>query len=250
MKVYLIFILILVSVSSCYKESDYTKPLSPDLFKITAISNSILADSFSTAKITVEIPVESADSLLQITFKTTSGIFVDAGQKIITVKAKKTMDGLSRIAEAILKSSNSVDTAVVSVELFDFKQSVKVYFAKSYPEKLQLFASTLSVKPANNSTGEVNIDALITKINGYPSVGNIIDLKGYDSSFNKRLGSFRVYNNQSNYSGRTNYVFVLGDSIFNKTATSYIGSVYLIGIASSNTSNQFLSDTIKLISSR
>lgn len=233
----------------CYKEKKYGQPLSPDLYNLSSEKDAVLADGVSTAKIIVEIPLESSDSNSKIELKTTNGFFVENGLKALTVTATKVPGKMNRIAEATLRSSINVTTAKVSIKPFDVQKQVAINFINSFPEKVKLSASGFSIKPSNGTDGEVSLEALITKAEGQPSVGNIIDVTGYDSTTTKTIGSFRIYNNQNNEAGKTNYVFVLGDSIANGLSKAYTGRLYLIA-RSLNSQNQFIRDTVKLISSR
>lgn len=239
-----------VLIYSCYKESDYNKPVDEGLYKIAMDKGTIPADGFSTVKIVVEIPGDADEAYSKIVFTTTAGIFVDGNTKTVTVTAKKLTDRNIKLAEAVLRSSVKLETADITVELFNLRKNVTVKFINAYPENLELISSSLSIKPLNNSGGEVNLDGFITKVQGFPSVGNIVNLIAFDSVFNNQIGSFRVYNNQSNENGKTNFVFVLGDSIANNAPAAYIGKLYLVAKALKNEQNQFVADTIKLISSR
>ena len=242
-------VLLIAFSFGCYKESEYGNPLADNAFTLVADKATLPADSFSTAKITVDLPGNAVDSSSKVIFKTSTGIFVESGTKTLTVTATKNA-GSTRIAEALLRSGNKTETATISVELFNLKKTIEVKFTNSFPDKLKLTASSLSIKPLNSGAGEVNIDGFITKMQGFASTGNIVDVTGYDEFFTKKLGSFRIYNNQSNEGGKTNYVFVLGDSVANSAPAAYLGILYLEGKVFKNTSNEYTRDTIKLISSR
>jgi hypothetical protein len=235
--------------ASCYKEAGYEKPVSQSSFKLYPSTYSMPADSFTTITVSVELPFDASDTLSQVTFKATKGIFPEANASTITAKAKKSIDGTKKIAQVIFKSSLLPDSAVISAELFDVTQSVTINFTRAYPDKLQLMPSSFAIKPANDVSGEVSINALVSRLKGFVSLDNEVDLEAWDSSFAGHIGSFRIYNNLTNSQGQSNYVFVLGDSVANKEEKAYTGALYIIGQTLID-GTTLRKETIRLISSR
>lgn len=242
-------LLVLLLTLGCYIEEDYNKPLDPKSFTLLPATNTILADGSSTATIVLQIPGESADTLSGVTFRTTAGIFVESGSKTYSTKAKKGDDQTLRIASVTLQSSTKVEDAVVSVELFDNLRSETIQFTNATPENLIITPSTFSIKPSNTSSGEVSIEVLTTRSSGKPSIGNEVELKAYNNDFSKEIGSFRVYNNRTDTNGKANFIYVLGDSIANRSAESYIGIVNIVG-SILNPNGGKKEKTVQLISSR
>ena len=244
-----IFFLAAILLFGCYKEEDYAigSNKSGNLFGVAPSKPSILADAFSTSQILVSFD-KSVDSLkAATTFKTTAGVFQESGTNTFTVTPKYNYDSLKLIATARLRSSQNIDSAIVSVSVAGFTKSEVVYFTNSYPEISELTASTLAIKPKNNSDGEVQFTNKISKTNGLPSLNNIVDLGVFDTLFHA-IGSFRIYSNKSDASGTTNYAYVLGDSVAN--GRNYTGKLFAISKTQKDQNpNNLIRDTVILISS-
>src|SRR4051812_48940229 len=105
MKITLSLALVCISfLISCYDEDDYL--LDPDLnnsdiIKLVINDDSIAADNFSRTEILVEIPLETSNDKLNITFTTTSGVFVENGLKELTKPAEIDFDTLKHIKKRI-----------------------------------------------------------------------------------------------------------------------------------------------------
>lgn len=240
--------LFLILLSACYHEDDYKKPYDESLLQIQAASSTVPADGVSTTLLTITIPTETEDTSSGLTLTTSTGTFVENGQKTVSLKAKQNAAGTKRSATVLLKAGLAVETATVTVEALDFKKTIDINFINAFPESLTLTASTLSVQPINTGAGEVAVEGQVRRSKGIPSLQNEVDVRAMDSVFAKRIGSFRVYQNHTNESGKTNYVFILGDSVAN-SGIKYKGTLYLIG-STFNEKGTLLSDTIKIISSQ
>lgn len=240
----------LILFCSCYNESDYQidSDKSKDLFKVSVDKNTLLADSFSTAQITV-IFDNSVDSTKSSTlFKTTLGTFVESNSNSFTTTPKYNYDTSKLISTVKLKSPLTVDSAIVSIQVAGFSKSITIKFNKSYPEFITLSANTLAVKPKNNQEGEVIFTNKISKTIGFSNVNTLVDLGVFDSAFHA-IGSFRTYSNKTDASGITTYTYVLGDSLAN--GYNYEGKLYAISKVRTNENPIiFKSDTVIFISSK
>lgn len=233
----------------CYKEKDYNvdSKYSANLFNMSISKPTIMADAASTIQLNISFD-NSVDSLkATTTFKTTAGVFVESGSNAYTVTPKYNYDSAKLIISIKLKSSQSVDSAIVSVTVAGFTKSIIIEFTRSYPEASKLTGVTLAVKPKNNVDGEVQFSNKISKVLGLPSLDNIVDMAVYDTLFNP-IGSFKMYSNRSDASGTTSYIYVLGDSVMN--GRNYTGRLYAISKTQTDQSAlNFKRDTVILISS-
>ena len=243
----LAFLLICSLLQGCYKESNY------DPSKISQYDTTIHlfsdyamipADSVSVDRVIVELPWDADSNKSTVLVRTDLGTFVESGNQSVTITAKQNGDSAKRIGIATLKSGSVVGRAHIQCVFSLLTMYLSDSFSIAYPDFLNLSASSLSVKPADSTKGEVTFTCKLYKQSGIPSQRNNVTMVVKDSSFNV-IGSFRVYNNLSDNTGTTQYTYVLGDSLLD--GVNYYGLLYAIASCPKN-GGGLASDTLKLIS--
>lgn len=251
-KLSLIVLSMSLLLTGCYKDSDYdaSNISKSDLtVQIYQDSTELPADSFSVSRLLVELPynADSTAAKTQVSFRTDLGFFVETGTQQAQIQAKQNVDSAKRIAIATLHSGTRTGTAHIQVTIFTQVRQLTMPFVNAWPDYMQFTASTLSLKPANDATGEVSFVCRLFKYQGSPSQQNVVTLKIYDSTNTHNYGSFRIYNNISDGSGSTQFTYVLGDTTVNKL--SYTGVLHAIAKAAKDVRGDTLISTLNLVSS-
>ena len=133
---------------------DFTAPVPNDTFTMTADPQSIHADGFSEATITVQLKVLGTSQQRMVEFRTTAGTLTAPGvtaNNVMTVGANA--DGL---AVARLRSSKLVETARVTATALNVSRAVDVAFVAVNPsEIIQLISSNNSLPADGKSTARL-----------------------------------------------------------------------------------------------
>jgi hypothetical protein len=247
---FLFAISISILLLGCYKESYYKidSDKSKNLFQVFIDKNSLPADSFSTAQITV-IFDNSVDSTKATTvFTTNIGAFVESNSKTYKTTPTYNYDSSKIMSTVKIRSPLAVDSGQIKIQVAGYTKSILVKFNRSFPDLTILSSSTLAIKPKNNQEGEISFSNRISRNIGFPSVGTVVDLEVFDSSY-RNIGTFRNYSNKSDGHGTTSYVFVLGDSIAN--GSNYQGKLYAVSkVQTSDNPLQLKKDTVVFISTK
>ncbi|HVM87910.1 MAG TPA: hypothetical protein VMT76_06955 [Puia sp.] len=247
---FVIFIVIFF-FNSCYKESNYdpqnlAKKDSSNI-QIWGGGNSIPADSVSLIKIAIVFPYDADSSKCVVNLTTDLGTFVESGSNSISLAAKNNIDSAKKVAFATLKSGSQIGVAHIQCTLYSFTKTITDTFFNSYPDFINLSASSLSIKPSNGADGEITFSCKIYKSQGVPSQKNLVGITVSDTN-NVAIGSFRVKNPLSDNSGNSQFVYVLGDSIANRRASQYYGRLTAVA-TDTNSMMTPIHATIQFISS-
>ena len=239
---YTLFTILLLA--GCYREDDYAfRNIDVKaLFTITAQTQTVLADEFSTIKITVAFPEEVDTAISKVTFTTTAGSFTNSMQTV-SVTPSFNVDSNRMIAVAYLRSAQKKGEAKVTANAAGFSKELIIVFTQSFPDKITLTASRLNIQPANGQKGEVIFIGELFKTTGTTSIGSVVDVHVFDSSYKREIGFFKDYKNLSDSSGNTFFTYVLGDSTAN--GFYYYGKLHAIA----TTENQ-LRDTVSFFSTK
>jgi hypothetical protein len=221
-------------LAGCYKDSNF------DASKLSGTDSTVQmfldidkipADSFTVSRVLVELPYNADSTKTTVSFQTDLGFFVETGTQTATIQAKQNADSLKRIAIATLHSGTRTGIAHIKISIYTQTRILTDTLINSFPDYIQFSASTLSVKPANDATGEVGLTCKLFKFQGSPSQQNVVDLRVLDSTSTIPYGSFRIYNNLSDATSSTQFTYVLGDST-TPNKINYIGPLHaLVAVA-------------------
>jgi hypothetical protein len=233
-KQFLIILSMALLLAGCIKDSDYTAAHAYQTelksIKVQISPDSIPADGNTQAKIDILVlPDDTKDSInlagFNFTVTTTLGTFSSNNQSTITLGPSFKLDstGTKRqyIAEMMLVSGTKSGKAIIKIKYSNVEVDTTMRFYLSYPDRLRLSASSLSIAPDFKTEDTINVQ--LSSATGLPSSGSATTLSAYDSTGKKPLGLFRVANNKSNASGLCSFIFVLGDSTIN--GNNYRGAV-------------------------
>jgi hypothetical protein len=245
-------LLLLLFVGGCYKDKNYdVSNLSASDVTVQMYQDSVElpADSFSVSRILVDLPynADTTSAKTLVSYRTDLGFFVETGTQTAQIQAKQNVDSAKRIAIATLRSGTRIGTAHILISIFTQTRQLTMPFVNAYPDFIQFTASTLSVKPANDATGEASFTCRLFKYQGSPSQQNIVTLRVFDSAYVHTYGSFRIYNNESDGTGSTQFTYVLGDSTVN--GVNYTGLLHAVISVARDNAGDSLSSTLTLVSS-
>jgi hypothetical protein len=246
--IFLFIILGFLMTEGCYHESDFSPQNVANAdtgLQVSLQPAAIPADSFSTARIVIELPYNADTTKASATIRTDLGIFLESGTNSVIVTAKSNIDSSKKIAIATLRGGTVPGTAHLGVYFYSSTQFPTVQLYNAYPRSMIMSASTLNVKPANDATGEVSFTCKLFRDSGSVSQRNIVNMQVVDSN-SQPLGQFRVYNDLSDNTGSTQFTFVLCDSLVN--GINYYGRMLAISSTAIDSLGHLKYDSLYLYS--
>lgn len=180
------FVIIIVTCLcfSCCKLFNLDDPSSislNDIFILSASPDIIYANGYDRAKIMVSLVGDTKDGK-KVTIKTDNGRFSSLPYGIDDKARSQTIEvnAINRKAEVYLISSTKVGAANVSASIEGFTQCASISFARYYPQRIKLSATSYELKANGNDTATLNV-SLITKDDiGITSEGTRIILSALD----------------------------------------------------------------------
>jgi len=232
MKTNILYIIGLFSLSlSCYKE----EPASQESIIIGFTApDSIPADGKSAATIEVKIPSKSATDRRTVTFKTTRGIFEQIDKNETTVKAEFNEAG-ELVAKTSLKSTTSVEDALVTASIGGITDSKTIRFERALPDDILLHTDKLAIYPGYESEATVSI--ILTRNPGKvsektPVTFTVTDEKGALLSHENKI-YIRNSNLLSDENGKCGFVLSVGNS-------AYLGKLRIVAKSGTATSKELI----------
>lgn len=232
MKTKTIYTIALVSLLlSCYKE----EPVSKESIIIGfTVPESVPADGKSTAAIEIKIPSKSAADRRTVTFKTTRGIFEQIDKNETTVKAEFN-DAGELVAKTSLRSTVSVEDALVTASIGGITDSKMIRFAAAAPDDILLHTDKQAIYPGYES--EATISIILIRNTGKvsektPVTFTVVDEKGTLLSHENKI-YIRNSNLLSDESGKCSFVLSVGNS-------AYLGKLKIMAKSGTTTSKELI----------
>ncbi|WP_138476498.1 hypothetical protein [Dyadobacter bucti] len=230
MKTNSIYILSVFSLLlSCYKEEPVSKE--SIIIGFTA-PESVPADGKSAAAIEVKIPPKSAADRRTVTFKTTRGIFEQIDKNETTVKAEFNEAG-ELVAKTSLRSTVSVENALVTAAIGGITDSTTIRFAAAAPDDILLHTDKQAIYPGYESEATVSIILIrnIGKVSEKaPVTFTVADEKGTILSHENKI-YIRNSNLLTDENGKCSFTLSVGNS-------AYLGKLRIVAKAGSITSKE------------
>lgn len=234
-KLYYIVIIVLVILTSCYKETP--APQSSVILAMSANHASIPADGVSKQLITLELPDKTTDATNSIVFNTTKGLFDIAAKNTITVSAQNVMINgkLNKIATVYLISSGDEGIAYVTATIKNYTQTDTINFIRAYSDQIHLYVDKLNYQNGNGTEVTITVQCRKNPGSGTPSIGQAITLSARDST-QKPIGIFRNLNLLTDASGNCINYFSM------PSGSTYVGKIYLTASVVNDPSGMSISD--------
>lgn len=206
--IFRITILLIIVISSCYKDEDYNLSNIPnDFLTISFTTDTILADGISFTEINVEIPLETTTESSRVKLTTTNGLFQNGSKEIEIVATYTVTNGVDKkIATTRLTSNLKVEDAIIEAKIGNLSNNKKIVFSRAYPEAVLTELPALTI-----AYGYQTMDLItkVSRIEGTPSLNTYADIIAIDT-FGNKLGQFLNYNRKVDETGILTNKFALG----------------------------------------
>jgi hypothetical protein len=122
-----------------------------DVFTFAAARTSVPADGFSRTQLTATVATRGNPGRNTVTFRASKGTLVSAGKVNADGSHEVSVDG-SGVAVAELRSSSTVESAVVSATVAGLTRTIVIAFTAPDPNSIIRIAAGLSSAPADSAT--------------------------------------------------------------------------------------------------
>jgi len=122
-----------------------------DILTFTAASPSLPADGFSRTRLTATVVTGGNPARSTVTLRTSKGTLVSAGKVNADGSVEMTVDG-SGVAVAELRSSSTIETALVSATVAGITKNLTVAFTAPDPNAIVRLSAASSSAPADGAT--------------------------------------------------------------------------------------------------
>lgn len=202
----LLFVSLFFTLAACFNPVEYNIGEGYDLddvlkFEILSNSHEIPADGFSKITLRAVIPQNTDSDKRTVTFATTSGKFV-GGSNTHSVLADSKGSAL-----VMLQSTQFIDTAIVTVNIANFKREEQIVFTQALPSSIRLDANTFELKASLSIS--TTITAILERLIGVPTIGTEVQFTTKPDT----VGLFRK-DTLSNKDGIASVIFSAGNTNF------------------------------------
>ncbi|NOQ75101.1 MAG: hypothetical protein GQ574_24015 [Crocinitomix sp.] len=210
----LIAMAILLSLYSCYKESNYHNN-SSEIFESLTVeidSSSLSADGESSTKITYKFPAISDPDLTKLLVITSNGKFKESDNDSINVSFSKLDESKEfRFSEITLIASGDTARSIIRTEIMEYFKNETVLFREIAAKSILLTPSKFYVK--NDSMDEFSLEVKLLSETGIASIGKNVIINAVPS-----VGVFKSQSELSNATGEVSFTYLFTD-------TSYAGTI-------------------------
>lgn len=213
MKKAMFILLILLTITNCYKSREYETISTDDILALSTDAAAILADGVSTLNVTAHIPANADPSKRAITFETNGGKWRDNSKQSLTLTVNVNGDALAELQSDTKPQNVRIRASIPNVII----QEVNVTFDKAYPETIVVDPGCFGLKASYTDT--TLIKAILKRTIGNASEGTDVSFSAIKDN-GESIGSFRTITS-SNSNGEATALYCIG-------TTTYEGQITII----------------------